>query len=486
MSRHPTFPETFVVQRDEDVSGISGEGVVAEGVRFSDGWVVTHWLDQPPMHEPKTDVWHHKGVGPFRKIHGHGGSTRILWADDVAAARRKALADVVEAFAVPPEICGTEAEGAYWREQIEHALRGASTEMRVESVEDLPGVPGPVELRGWLTRFTDAVVPTLAEVLEQRNRAKRAAGRAYLLADRWEAAHGSAMFLVRAAGVELRDVLDDSGTARADFVHLQSKVQDSGLSGVDEAATAGTGVHRSDTAAATEAPCHAYEPPRSAADSGFCARCGMYDYKHHAASAAATSQKGFPDAPATADDDALRGMLTDVLTAEHNRRARERIVPSPEEHSAAMADAAMRVLAIFRRAEEITPATTCSARYTGVLPVGECIRATGHLAVTDHTDDRGRNWGDSVAEYPTFDGPLSESRAPTVDVDEQSTARIGANDRRACPYCTGAPQFLRSELGAHVEEKHARVLAVLASGISLDEQLAGPDTWCRLPHEMEA
>lgn len=47
-----------------------------------------------------------------------------------------------------------------------------------------------------------------------------------------------------------------------------------------------------------------------------------------------------------------------------------------------------------------TPPTTCSARYTGVLPVGEGIRAAGHITVTDHTDDRGRKWGDSLAEYP--------------------------------------------------------------------------------------
>jgi hypothetical protein len=216
---HPTFPETFVVQRDEDVSGISGEGVIAEGCRFSDGWVVTHWLDQPPMHEPKTDVWHNKGAEPFQRIHGHDGRTRILWADDIAAARHKALADIVQAFDVPPELWGTEAEAAYWREQIERALRGASTQMRTKYVrkEWLGSVPGPTELKGYLTDFTDAVMPVLANVLQQRDRAKTAAGRAYLLADRWETAHGSANFLVRAAGAELRDELDGAATCDANL-----------------------------------------------------------------------------------------------------------------------------------------------------------------------------------------------------------------------------------------------------------------------------
>lgn len=44
---------------------------------------------------------------------------------------------------------------------------------------------------------------------------------------------------------------------------------------------------------------------------------------------------------------------------------------------------------------------TCGARYTGVLPAGECILAAGHIPVADHTDDRGRSWGDRLAEYPT-------------------------------------------------------------------------------------
>ncbi|MET9158254.1 hypothetical protein ABZX56_11040 [Streptomyces parvulus] len=61
----------------------------------------------------------------------------------------------------------------------------------------------------------DATVP-LAEHLEAASRAqveierlRQVAGRAYLLADRWEAAYGSAMCLVRAAGAELREALDD-------------------------------------------------------------------------------------------------------------------------------------------------------------------------------------------------------------------------------------------------------------------------------------
>ncbi|RMB85608.1 hypothetical protein [Streptomyces shenzhenensis] len=69
-----------------------------------------------------------------------------------------------------------------------------------------------------------------------------------------------------------------------------------------------------------------------------------------------------------------------------------------------------------------TPATTCSAAYRGPnYPPGECIRAAGHLTVTDHTDDLGHSWPDAVAVYPRFDEPLRA--APAADEDAQRTAR---------------------------------------------------------------
>lgn len=77
----------FYAKRHEDVTGISGTGVRVEGVVFSDGWGVTHWLDMPPMREPKTEVWHkpwwrRQGKDPFTKISGHGGKTEIVWIDE--------------------------------------------------------------------------------------------------------------------------------------------------------------------------------------------------------------------------------------------------------------------------------------------------------------------------------------------------------------------------------------------------------------------
>lgn len=71
----------FRLHRIEDVSGVSGTGVVAEGVVFSDGWAVLHWLDREPMNEPTIVTWLNKGHDGVVKVHGHNGATRIEWID---------------------------------------------------------------------------------------------------------------------------------------------------------------------------------------------------------------------------------------------------------------------------------------------------------------------------------------------------------------------------------------------------------------------
>jgi hypothetical protein len=65
--------KTFVLNRIKDISGISGTGVIAEGVIFSDGKVVTHWLK-----EPQSTV-HWNCIQDLEKINGHGGNTVIQY-----------------------------------------------------------------------------------------------------------------------------------------------------------------------------------------------------------------------------------------------------------------------------------------------------------------------------------------------------------------------------------------------------------------------
>ena len=75
----------FVLHRDADISGVSGTGVVAEGVEFSDGVVALRWIVPPgvPGHGfPTSVVFHDNGIQSVEKIHGHSGATRIVWVVD--------------------------------------------------------------------------------------------------------------------------------------------------------------------------------------------------------------------------------------------------------------------------------------------------------------------------------------------------------------------------------------------------------------------
>jgi len=69
-------PRRFKLVRDEDETGISGLGVVAFGVVFSDGVTVTRWNSDVAQ----TCVW--QSFDEVDAVHGHGGRTRIEWVDE--------------------------------------------------------------------------------------------------------------------------------------------------------------------------------------------------------------------------------------------------------------------------------------------------------------------------------------------------------------------------------------------------------------------
>lgn len=71
----------FHLQRDLDISGVSGTGIVAEGVEFSSGVVALTWLSEWPT----SVVFHDRGIESVEAIHGHGGATRIVWDDPAEA-----------------------------------------------------------------------------------------------------------------------------------------------------------------------------------------------------------------------------------------------------------------------------------------------------------------------------------------------------------------------------------------------------------------
>lgn len=72
----------FQLHRDKDASGVSGVGVVAEGVEFTSGECAMHWLSDNPSIALYPDINH------IKKIHGHEGLTRVVW---VEAKKRKTV-----------------------------------------------------------------------------------------------------------------------------------------------------------------------------------------------------------------------------------------------------------------------------------------------------------------------------------------------------------------------------------------------------------
>lgn len=84
----------FNLVRDEDVTGLSGTGVVAEGVAFSDGVVSLRWTSAWPT----SVVWHERGVASVEAIHGHNGKTHIEWLDREPTTRTLSRDDALDAL----------------------------------------------------------------------------------------------------------------------------------------------------------------------------------------------------------------------------------------------------------------------------------------------------------------------------------------------------------------------------------------------------
>ena len=66
----------FLLVRKDDVSGISGTGVVAEGVQFSTGRVALNWTTR------LTSTAIYDKIADLLEIHGHEGRTTVMWVDD--------------------------------------------------------------------------------------------------------------------------------------------------------------------------------------------------------------------------------------------------------------------------------------------------------------------------------------------------------------------------------------------------------------------
>jgi hypothetical protein len=66
----------FWLQRNEDVSGVSGVGRVAEGVQFTNGKCALSWLT------PMSSIVIYDSVSVCEAIHGHDGATIVIWEEE--------------------------------------------------------------------------------------------------------------------------------------------------------------------------------------------------------------------------------------------------------------------------------------------------------------------------------------------------------------------------------------------------------------------
>jgi len=79
----------FVLVRDIDVTGVSGQGAVVWGICFPDGVCAYRW------NTTRRTTCVADCIDDIAAIHGHDGATRIVWLDDEESGRAWLEHDVV-------------------------------------------------------------------------------------------------------------------------------------------------------------------------------------------------------------------------------------------------------------------------------------------------------------------------------------------------------------------------------------------------------
>ena len=84
----------FYLKREEDESGISGTGRVAQGFVFDNGKVAVTWLSEHPS------VTIYDNIGEVHAIHGHGGKTSVEFEPDYKRACNE-MKSFIDNFSLP-------------------------------------------------------------------------------------------------------------------------------------------------------------------------------------------------------------------------------------------------------------------------------------------------------------------------------------------------------------------------------------------------
>lgn len=86
----------FQLHRQVDVTGVSGVGLVADGVLWPDGTASIRWRGERP-----SIVHWQNGMTDVDAIHGHGGHTQIVWLDREPASPPGEATDGIRPDAPP-------------------------------------------------------------------------------------------------------------------------------------------------------------------------------------------------------------------------------------------------------------------------------------------------------------------------------------------------------------------------------------------------
>lgn len=63
----------FHIERSEDVSGLSGTGIVAVGVMYPSGRCIMEWVT------PIKSINEYHSIADLEALHGHEGRTKVVW-----------------------------------------------------------------------------------------------------------------------------------------------------------------------------------------------------------------------------------------------------------------------------------------------------------------------------------------------------------------------------------------------------------------------
>lgn len=102
VERAPDGMRRFTMRREFDVSGVSGTGIVLEGVHFSTGVVVIHWLTPPP----RGSISVFDDLEQFMSIHvrPHPDNRTVLrWEDGEELVCQPVAAAIAVADGAAPE-----------------------------------------------------------------------------------------------------------------------------------------------------------------------------------------------------------------------------------------------------------------------------------------------------------------------------------------------------------------------------------------------